>query len=84
MIHGIMSRVAMTIFSACGSCKGALMTMKELLVPKDECAFVVVVGRVMRMVYERIRIIINNTEMLNNCRPCFQITTISHYYLLLA
>lgn len=85
MIHGIMSRVAMTIFSACGSCKGALMTVKELPVPKDECTFVVVVGRVMRIVYERIRIIIiNNTEILNNCRPCFQITTISHDCLLLA
>lgn len=63
MIHGIMSRVAMTIFSAYGPCKGALMTVEELLVPKGECTFVVVVGRVIRMVYERIRIIINNTEI---------------------
>lgn len=47
MIHGIMSRVAMTIFSAYGSCKGALTTVKELPVPKDECTFVVVVVRVM-------------------------------------
>lgn len=79
-----MSRVAMTIFSAYGSCKGALTTVKELPVPKDECTFVVVVGRVTRMVYERIRIMINNTEILNNRRPCFQITIISHDCLLLA